>query len=86
MFQNLRALTKSEKKKIAKGLRSIVGWIVIGVVFAIFSGIISGCQRKEPAKIYEVHTSGITYQTSEMNKRIKEPVVTETVYWIVGGE
>lgn len=56
------------------------------VVTAALLGIIllacvSGCERR--VKVYEVRTADITYQTSESDKRIKDPVQKETVYLVV---
>ncbi len=84
---DIKALTKSEKKKIARGARNIVGWIVIGAVFALFSGIISGCQKEEKQPVvYKVESSEFVWETTPENARQKVPVVKDVVYLIVGEE
>ena len=72
-------------KRFEKGVKNMVKLVVFAFLFALFANLISSCRKTEP-KIYEVKTSGVMYQTSENNKRLKEPVETETVYFVVGGE
>lgn len=73
------------RKKVERAVKNVIVIALFAFLFAVFSSIISGCRKTEP-KIYEVKTSGVMYQTSADNKRLKEPVSTETVYFVVGGE
>lgn len=72
-------------KRFEKGVKNMVKLVVFAFLFALFANLISSCQKTEP-EIYEVRKSGVTYRTSEANKRLKEPVSTETVYFVVEGE
>ena len=72
-----------DKERFEKGVKNMVKLVVFAFLFALFANLISSCRKTEP-KIYEVKTSGVMYQTSENNKRLKEPVSTETVYFVVG--
>lgn len=56
----------------------VVTTVLLGIILLAF---VSGCERR--VKVYEVRTADITYQTSESDKRIKEPVQKETVYLVV---
>ena len=76
---------KERFEKIKKGAYGFLKLVALAFLFAIFANLISSCQKTE-AKIYEVKTSGVMYQTSADNKRLKEPVEMETVYFVVGGE
>ena len=71
------------EERFEAGLSNFFKIVVFALLFALFTGLISGC-KKDKVKVYEVKTSGITYQTSAENKRIKEPVETETVFLVVG--
>ena len=68
-----------------RGLSNLCKLVALAFLFAIFANLISSCQKTEP-EIYKVKTSGVMYQTSADNKRLKEPVSMETVYFVVGGE
>ena len=70
-------------KRFEKGVKNMVKLVVFAFLFALFANLISSCQKTEP-EIYEVRKSGVTYRTSEANKRLKEPVEMETVYLVVG--
>lgn len=70
-------------ERFKRGVYGFCKLIVFALLFALFAGLISGC-KKDKVQVYEVKTSGITYQTSAENKRIKEPVETETVFLVVG--
>ncbi len=73
-------------KRFEKGVKNMVKLVVFAFLFALFANLISSCRKTEP-KIYEVKTSGVMYQTSEGNKRLKEPKVREeSVFFIVEGE
>lgn len=72
------------RKKAERAVKNVIVIALFAFLFAIFANLISSCRKTEP-KIYEVKTSGVMYQTSESNKRLKEPVETETVYFVVGG-
>lgn len=73
-------------KRFEKGVKNMVKLVVFAFLFALFANLISSCQKTEP-KIYEVKTSGVMYQTSEGNKRLKEPKMREeSVFFIVEGE
>lgn len=74
------------RKKAEKAVKRSIALIVFAFLFAVFSSLISGCRKDGKVQIYEVKTSGVMYQTSENNKRLKEPVEMETVYFVVGGE
>lgn len=74
------------RKKAEKAVKRSIALIVFAFLFAVFSSLISGCRKDGKVQIYEVKTSGVMYQTSADNKRLKEPVSTETVYFVVGGE
>ena len=74
------------RKKAERAVKRSIALIVFAFLFAVFSSLISGCRKDGKVQIYEVKTSGVTYQTSADNKRLKEPVNTETVYLVVGGE
>ena len=56
----------------------VVTIVLLGIILLV---CISGCEQR--VKVYEVRTADITYQTSETNNRIKEPVQKETVYLVV---
>lgn len=73
------------RKKTERAVKNVIAIVLFAFLFAVFSSLISSCRKTEP-KIYEVKTSGVMYQTSENNKRLKEPVSMETVYFVVGGE
>ena len=73
------------RKKAERAVKNVIVIALFAFLFAVFSSLISSCRKTEP-KIYEVKTSGVTYQTSENNKRLKEPAEMETVYLVVGGE
>ena len=73
------------RKKTERAVKNVIAIVLFAFLFAIFANLISSCQKTE-AKIYEVKTSGVMYQTSADNKRLKEPVEMETVYFVVGGE
>ena len=80
----MKELTASEKKKIRRGLRTLIGWVVVGVVFAAFSGVVTGCRKEEKPTIYKVTTRGLVWETSPENPRQKVPVVKDMVYFVVG--
>ena len=73
-------------ERFEAGLSNIGKLVALAFLFALFSSLISGCRKEDEVQLYEVKTSGVMYQTSENNKRLKEPVETETVYFVVGGE
>ena len=75
-------------ERFEKGVYGFLKLIALAFLFAVFANILSSCRKAdEPdATIYEVKASGVVYQTSADNKRLKEPVETETVYFVVGGE
>ena len=75
-----------KRKQAEKALKNVIAIVLFAFLFAVFSSLISGCGKEDKVQVYEVKTSGVTYQTSEDNKRLKEPVNTETVYLVVGGE
>lgn len=80
-------LTNKQKKKARRLFVNMVGWIVIGAVFALFSAIISGCQNEEKQPvIYKVESSEFVWETNPENARQKVPVVKDVVYLIVGEE
>lgn len=68
-----------------RGLQNICKLIALAFLFALFANILSSCEKTQ-TKVYEVKTSGVAYQTSEENKRLKEPVETQAVYLIVEGD
>lgn len=74
------------RKKAERAVKNVIVIALFAFLFAVFSSLISGCRRDGKVQIYEVKTSGVMYQTSADNKRLKEPVSTETVYFVVGGE
>lgn len=74
------------RKKAERAVKNVIVIALFAFLFAMFSSLISGCRRDGKVQIYEVKTSGVMYQTSENNKRLKEPVEMETVYFVVGGE
>ena len=74
------------RKKAERAVKNVIAIALFAFLFAVFSSLISGCGKEDKVQVYEVKTSGVTYQTSEDNKRLKEPVNTETVYLVVGGE
>lgn len=74
------------RKKAERAVKNVIVIVLFAFLFAVFSSIISGCRKDGKVQIYEVKTSGVMYQTSADNKRLKEPVSTETVYFVVGGE
>mgnify|MGYP000510312073 CR=1 FL=1 len=77
---------KERFEKIKKGAYGFLKLVALAFLFAIFANLISSCRKTEP-KIYEVKTSGVMYQTSEGNKRLKEPKMREeSVFFIVEGE
>ena len=59
--------------------------VAMAFLFAVFSSLISGCGKDGKVQVYEVKTSSVMYQTSADNKRLKEPVEKEVVYFVVGG-
>lgn len=74
------------RKRFEKGAKSLIRLIVFAFLFALFANLISACHKTE-IKVCEVRTSGVMYQTSENNKRLKEPKVREeSVFFVVGGE
>ena len=84
---------KKEMKRIYKNVGSetferalinIGKLVCLSVLVVLISGFVSS-RKKSETKIYEIKTSGVTYQTSAEDKRMKEPVLTETVYIVVGG-
>jgi hypothetical protein len=85
MKRNQEEPEKFNRKKAERAIKRSIALIVFAFLFALFSSMLSACRRTEP-KVYEVKTSGVMYQTSENKKRLKEPVNTETVYFVVGGE
>ena len=74
------------RKKVERAVKNVIAIALFAFLFAVFSSLISGCRKDGKVQIYEVKTSGVMYQTSENNKRLKEPVEMETVYLVVGGE
>ena len=74
------------RKKAEHAVKNVIVIALFAFLFAVFSSLISGCRKDGKVQIYEVKTSGVMYQTSADNKRLKEPVSTETVYFVVGGE
>ena len=74
------------RKKAERAVKNVIVIVLFAFLFAAFSSLISGCRKDGKVQIYEVKTSGVMYQTSADNKRLKEPVSTETVYFVVGGE
>ena len=74
------------RKKAERAVKNVIAIALFAFLFAVFSSLISGCRKDGKVQIYEVKTSGVMYQTSADNKRLKEPVNTETVYFVVGGE
>ena len=80
----MKELTANEKKKIHRGLRTLIGWVIVGVVFAAFSSIMMGCSKEEKPTIYKVTTTGLVWETSPDNPRQKVPVVQDMVYFVVG--
>lgn len=74
------------RKKTERAVKNVIAIVLFAFLFAVFSSLISGCRRDGKVQIYEVETSGVMYQTSADNKRLKEPVEMETVYFVVGGE
>ena len=74
------------RKKTERAVKNVIAIVLFAFLFAVFSSLISGCRKDGKVQIYEVKTSGVMYQTSADNKRLKEPVNTETVYLVVGGE
>lgn len=85
MNERKEKASRIDRKKAEKAVKRSIALIVFAFLFAVFSSILSAC-RKTETKVYEVRTSGVMYQTSENKKRLKEPVNTETVYFVVGGE
>lgn len=74
------------RKKAERAVKNVIVIALFAFLFAVFSSVISGCRKDGKVQVYEVKTSGVMYQTSENNKRLKEPVEMETVYLVVGGE
>lgn len=74
------------RKKTERAVKNVIAIALFAFLFAVFSSLISGCRKDGKVQIYEVKTSGVMYQTSADNKRLKEPVEMETVYFVVGGE
>ena len=74
------------RKKAERAVKNVIVIALFAFLFAVFSSLISGCRKDGKVQIYEVKTSGVMYQTSADNKRLKEPVSMETVYFVVGGE
>ena len=74
------------RKKAERAVKNVIVIALFAFLFAVFSSLISGCRKDGKVQIYEVKTSGVMYQTSADNKRLKEPVEMETVYFVVGGE
>ena len=74
------------RKKAERAVKNVIVIVLFAFLFAVFSSLISGCRKDGKVQIYEVKTSGVMYQTSADNKRLKEPVEMETVYFVVGGE
>ena len=72
------------RKKTERAVKNVIAIVLFAFLFAVFSSLISGCRKDGKVQIYEVKTSGVMYQTSENNKRLKEPVEMETVYLVVG--
>ena len=85
MNERKEKAAKIDRKKTEKAVKRSIVLIVFAFLFAVFSSMLSSC-RKTETKVYEVRTSGVTYQTSETNKRLKEPVKTEQMYYVVVGE
>ena len=86
MNERKEKASKLDRKKAERAVKRSIVLIVFAFLFAVFSSLISGCRKDGKVQIYEVKTSGVTYHTSEENKRLKEPVEMETVYLVVGGE
>ena len=63
-------------ERFEKGVYGLLKLAAFAFLFAVFFNLLSACRRTDnlEAKVYEVKTGGITYQTSESNKRKKEPV------------
>ena len=74
------------RKKAERAVKNVIVIALFAFLFAVFSSLISGCRRDGKVQIYEVETSGVMYQTSADNKRLKEPVETQAVYLIVEGD
>lgn len=72
------------RKKTERAVKNVIAIALFAFLFAVFSSLISGCRKDGKVQIYEVKTSGVMYQTSADNKRLKEPVEMETVYLVVG--
>lgn len=78
MFQ----LTGKQKKKVRRLLVNMVGWVVVGTVFAVMSAIICGCQKEEP-KVIRIEGEELVWETAEDNNRIKVPRLKEVTYLVV---
>lgn len=75
------------RKKAERAVKNVIVIALFAFLFAVFSSLISGCRKDGKVQIYEVKTSGVMYQTSEGNKRLKEPKMREeSVFFIVEGE
>ena len=80
-------LNESDRKIMERGARRCAAVIVFALLFAIFSSLISGCQRNEKQPVvYRVESSEIVWETSPENNRQKVPVVKDVAYLIVGEE
>lgn len=75
------------RQAFCKGIRNAMWLALIAVFVVMVSSFLSACRKEEPPQIvvHEVRTSGVTYQTSEVDNRVKEPVVNENVYLIIEG-
>ena len=76
-------------EKIKKGIYGFCKLGALALLFALFANILSSCGTDKgnlKFEVCEVKTSGVTYHTSEENKRLKEPVKTEQMYYFVVGE
>ncbi len=89
MIKQLRKLyQRVGGERFEKGVYGFLRVIAFAFLFALFANILQGCgadKDKLKFEVCEVKTSGVMYQTSESNKRLKEPVETETVFLVVGG-
>lgn len=75
-------LTGKQKKKARRLLVNMVGWVVVGTVFAVMASIICGCQKEE-AKVIRIEGEELVWETAEDNNRIKVPRLKEVTYLVV---
>ena len=86
MKKELKALYHRVGSKTFKhGLQNGIRLIVLLLLALIFGKLLSSCSNKDDnVKIYQVYTPAVTWQTTNDVPILKEPLETQTVFYVIG--